>query len=89
MTNDRRNGFAWSINEVLRLQREYELLELGVEEIAQLHERGVYAILFRLQQEGFIDNFVEARGFKEFSQKKTTSRVTRSSSRLNMNYSMV
>ena len=88
MSNDRRNGFAWSVNECLRLQREYELLELSVEEIAKLHERGVYAILFRLQQEGLIDNFIEARGFKEFSQKKTPIRVTRSSSRLIMDYSM-
>jgi hypothetical protein len=61
----KRNGFKWSINEVLRLQREYELLELTVQEIATLHDRSVNAILCKLEDEGFITNWISARGYKE------------------------
>jgi hypothetical protein len=50
-----RNGFRWNINECLRLQREYELLELPLDEIASRHGRTVNAIMFRLDYEGFAD----------------------------------
>jgi hypothetical protein len=49
----KRNGYKWSINECLRLQREYELLQLSVDEIATLHQRTPNAIMFKLDQEGF------------------------------------
>lgn len=45
------------------LQREYELLEWTVQQIAEKHERSVEAILFKLEAEGFIASWVEARGF--------------------------
>lgn len=48
-----RHGFRWSINECLRLQREYELLQLPLEEIAQRHGRTVNAIICKLDAEGF------------------------------------
>jgi len=48
-----RNGFRWTINECLRLQREFELLKLSLEEIACLHGRTVKAIMFKLDSEGF------------------------------------
>jgi len=57
----------WNINELIRLQREYELLELSIQEISKLHERSEKAILCRLEQEGFIDNWSEARGFNEYA----------------------
>ena len=47
----------------MRLQREYELLELPVNEIATLHQRGADAILHRLLKEGFIDSMETARGY--------------------------
>jgi len=59
-----REGKKWSVNETLRLQREYELLELDVYDISKLHERSVRSILFRLQKEGFIEDFVSARGYE-------------------------
>lgn len=65
MPMPKRNGFKWTINEILRLQREYELLELTVQEIATLHERSVSAILCKLEDEGFITNWISARGYKE------------------------
>jgi hypothetical protein len=51
----KRNCFKWNINECLRLQREYELLKLSVDEIAELHQRTPNSIMFRLSQEGLAD----------------------------------
>ena len=59
----RRQGNKWTINELLSLQREYELLELTVQEIAEKHERSETAILYKLDSEGLIDSWNDARGF--------------------------
>ena len=67
MTTYRRSGFKWSINELLSLQREYELLEWTVQQIAEKHERSVEAILFRLEDEGFIDSWNSARGYNQIN----------------------
>jgi len=64
MTSNR-FGNKWTVNEVLSLQREYELLEMNVEEIALKHERTVMAIVYKLKAEGFIDRIQAARGFPE------------------------
>lgn len=63
MTVNMRYRNKWNISELLSLQREYELLELSVQEIAKRHRRSVRAILFRLELEGFISSWDEARGF--------------------------
>lgn len=55
MSNTRRSGFRWTINEILTLQRENELLELSIHEIADRHERSFFSILNKLKSEGFID----------------------------------
>ena len=47
-----RHGFRWNINECLRLQREFELLQLDLFEIASLHGRTVNAIMWKLDAEG-------------------------------------
>lgn len=60
--NIKRNGNKWTINELLALQREYELLEWGVQQIADKHKRSVEAILFKLESEGFISCWENARG---------------------------
>lgn len=65
MTTYRRSGFKWSVNELLSLQREYELLEWTVQQIAAKHERSVEAILFRLEDEGFISCWNSARGYNQ------------------------
>ena len=62
----KRNNFRWNVPEVLRLQREYELLGMSVQEIAKLHGRSVRAILCKLEKEEFINNWSEARGFSEY-----------------------
>ena len=48
-----RNGNRWNINELIALQRECELLEMSIAEIAEKHERTQEAILFKIEQEGF------------------------------------
>ena len=58
-----RSGNKWNVNELLNLQREYELLELTVQEIAVRHKRSVNSILYKLETEGFIQSWNEARGF--------------------------
>jgi hypothetical protein len=64
ISEPRRKGFAWSTNEINRLHNEYELKELTVYEIAELHSRGVSAILHRLADEGLISaSWKDARGF--------------------------
>ena len=62
-----RHNFRWNVNELLSLQREYELLEMTIQDIADRHERTVDAILYRLQQEGFIETWVDARGYQEYA----------------------
>lgn len=51
----KRHYNKWSINEILSLQREYELLKMNVTEIAKKHERSEDAILWKLEFEGFIE----------------------------------
>jgi hypothetical protein len=53
MTNYKRHGFKWGVNETLKLQREYELLNLPIEEIAAIHQRSVHAIECKVEQEEF------------------------------------
>lgn len=63
MTTYNRNGNRWTVNELLQLQREYELLEWSVHKIAKKHQRTVRAILFKLHSENLIDSWNNARGF--------------------------
>jgi hypothetical protein len=63
MQHHNRANKKWNINEVIRLQREYELLELPVNEIATRHERSVKGIVCKLKSEGFIESLEDARGF--------------------------
>jgi len=55
MTLTSRHGNKWTTNEILSLQREYELLELSIPEIANRHKRSVMSILCKLDCEGFIE----------------------------------
>uniref|UniRef100_A0A6C0EJC1 Uncharacterized protein n=1 Tax=viral metagenome TaxID=1070528 RepID=A0A6C0EJC1_9ZZZZ len=64
---NRRNRYKWSVNEILSLQREYELQELTIQEIAFLHRRSAFAILHKLEKEQIINNFNEARGYEQLN----------------------
>jgi hypothetical protein len=83
MNTYKRNGNKWTINELLALQREYELLEWSVGQIAEKHFRTVKAILYKLVSEGFINSLNEARGFN--SQKYQT----KSTININQNINLV
>jgi len=50
-----RSGFKWTVNEILSLQREFELQGLTIDEIALKHKRTPNAIMYKLDQEGFAD----------------------------------
>ena len=50
-----RNGNKWTVNELLELQREFELLGLDIDQIAKKHQRTANAIMFKLDNEGFAD----------------------------------
>ena len=63
----KRHYNKWTVNEVLSLQREYELLEMTISQIATKHQRTPYSILYKLEQEGFITNWNDARGFTEIN----------------------
>ena len=55
MSTRNRIGNKWTINEVLSLQREYELLGWNIDQIAEKHGRTANAIMYKLDQEGFAD----------------------------------
>ena len=57
----------WTVNEILSLQREYELLGMDIFQIALKHQRSPKAILYKLEAEMIINNWNEARGFSQFS----------------------
>lgn len=62
----RRTGNKWNVNEILSLQREYELLEWDIQQIAQKHERTIDSILFKLYKENMIEEFHLARGYSKY-----------------------
>ena len=51
----RRANARWTVNECLRLEIEFDLLKLSIEEIAALHERSTNAIMYKLDAEGIAD----------------------------------
>ena len=55
MSTRNRIGNKWTVNEVLSLQREFELLGWDIDQIAKKHGRTANAILYKLDQEGFAD----------------------------------
>lgn len=57
----------WTVNELLSLQREYELLGMDIFQIALKHQRSPKAILYKLEAEMIINNWNEARGYAQFS----------------------
>jgi hypothetical protein len=64
MTDYKRFGNRWTINECLQLHREYELLELSIDEIAERHHRTPNAIMLKLDSEGHADYCVLYSNYK-------------------------
>ena len=59
-----RSGFKWNVNELLSLQREFELFQWDIDTIAQKHQRTPNAIMYRLAQEGLADYTVLYNGYQ-------------------------
>jgi hypothetical protein len=55
MNSYKRFRNRWTVNECLQLQREFELLQMPIDDIALKHQRTPNAIMFKLDQEGFAD----------------------------------
>ena len=74
MTTTRANK-KWTVNELLSLQREYELLDMDIFEIALKHKRTPKAILYKLEDEAIINNWDEARGYAKFCDEDLTDDI--------------
>lgn len=61
-----RHNRRWNVNEELKLQREYELLQMTIQDIAKSHQRTEDAILCKLQKEGYIKRLSEASGYTQY-----------------------
>ena len=75
MNQLKRHYNKWTINEILALQREYELLKMSVSEIAFKHQRSEEAILWKLEGEGFIEKregFIEKNEIIQDTRSRTT-----------------
>ena len=77
MNANKRLGNKWTVNEVISLQREYELLEWTVQQIAEKHQRSDSSILYKLESEGFINSWNEARGFNSENYQNSLSDVVK------------
>ena len=64
MTDYKRFGNRWTINECLQLEREYDLLELSIDEMAERHKRTPNAIMLKLDSEGLADYCVLYSNYK-------------------------
>ena len=73
----KRHYNKWTVNELLQLQREYELLNLSIPDIAKNHQRTEDSILYRLQEEELIlnesENIVPVSKNRNNRQEKTTT----------------
>ena len=77
MSNHNRFGNRWTINEVLSLQREFELLGLGIDEMAEKHRRTPNAIMFKLAHEGFADYNVLYTNYHDLNSAMPVSRTSK------------
>lgn len=59
MNTLKRTGNRWTINEILSLQREYELLNWTIQQIAEKHQRSERSILFKVETEEFVQDIKE------------------------------
>jgi len=58
MSTCKRHGKKWTHNEILSLQREYELLEWDLQTIANKHKRSVNSIIYKLYSEGITETLL-------------------------------
>lgn len=78
MSTRSRIGNKWTVNEVLSLQREFELLGWDIDQIAKKHARTANAIMYKLDQEGFADYNVLCSNYHNLNTKIPVSRSQKS-----------
>jgi hypothetical protein len=66
----KRHGNRWTVNELIALQREVELLNMPIAEIAERHQRTVESISYRVEQEGFTNSYDEVESVCDLTQMK-------------------
>lgn len=71
-----RAGFKWTVNEILSLQREFELLGWTIDQIALKHKRTPNAIMYKLDQEGFADYNVLYSNYHDLNAKIPVKKTT-------------
>lgn len=77
MPEYKRFGNRWTINECLQLQREFELLQLSIGEIAKRHKRTPNAIMLKLDQEGLADYNAVHFNYTNSNSTKTARKIER------------
>jgi len=88
MNEYKRNGYKWGVNEILSLQREFELLNWSIDEMALKHKRTPNAIMSKLDQEGFADYNVLYSSYHELTQMKAVDVTNWLASTKNINQQM-
>jgi hypothetical protein len=73
MSNRNRVGNRWTVNEVLSLQREFELLGWDIDQIADKHGRTPEGIMNKLDREGFADYNVLYSNYHDLNAKMPVS----------------
>ena len=73
MITYKRFGNRWTINECLQLQREFEILELSIDKIAERHQRTPNAIMCKLDQEGLADYNILYSNYHNLNDEMTAS----------------
>jgi hypothetical protein len=77
MNTHNRVGKRWSVNEVLALQREFELLDWSIDQIAEKHQRTPNGIMFKLDQEGFADYNVLYSNYHDLNSEMPVSHTSK------------
>lgn len=77
MSQRTRAGNHWTVNECLQLQREFELLNLSIDEIADRHKRTPSAIMNKLDREGLADYNVLYTNYYDLNSQIPTYRTNK------------
>jgi len=88
MSTSKRHGKRWTVSELISLQREYELLEWDIHQIAKKHDRSDTSILYKLEAEGLVASWSEARGFDSETYKNNISSFIQNDEAININYDL-
>ncbi len=81
-----RAGFKWTVNEILSLQREFELLGWTIDQIALKHKRTPNAIMYKLDQEGFADYNVLYSNYHDLNSRIPIDIPIKKTTNLQLNY---